>query len=135
MNKTIKIYDIFYLAGLLEGEGCFGFYNCPTISLNMTDYEPVNKARNIMYTKCNIRINRRSRKNPNRKDMYVMQVSGQLAIEWMMTMYPLMSPRRKEKIREIIIKWKEVGINNRAHNLSRANKDKKYKTYFGLRLT
>lgn len=100
-----SIGDIYYIAGLLEGEGCFYFRKCPTITLNMTDLDTVEKARSLMN-----KTNKIYTENPsgNRKEAYRLIVYGDVAMQWMMTIYPLMSIRRKAKIREIIQKWKEM---------------------------
>jgi hypothetical protein len=103
--------DLYYIAGLLEGEGCFGFYGCPSIQITMTDLDTVEKARMILDLK---RVNkiRMQNKGSNRQDQYALNVSGDVAIQWMMTLYSLMSIRRKAKIREIISKWKGMtGLN------------------------
>jgi len=104
----IEIKWIYYIAALLEGEGCFGMYGkSPTIQIYMTDYEPISKLRSLMAPSIAIRI----RKQNGHKSQYYLRFSGQLAIEWMMTLYPLFSPRRKEKIRVIIVEWKNLKIN------------------------
>ena len=46
--------------------------------------------------------------------MYRVQINGTAAIGWMFTIYPLMSKRRQEKIREIISKWK----NSNCHHIN-----------------
>src|SRR6266436_6471870 len=101
MNIENKIY---YIAGLLEGEGSFGFYGCPVIQINMTDGDVIEGARKILHPKANIRTQQKN----DRKLMYILHISGPIAIQWMMTIYPLMKMRRKQKIREVIEKWKEV---------------------------
>lgn len=45
---------------------------------------------------------RKNNENTDRTD-----VNGANAIAWMMTIYKLMSVRRKSKIKEIINKWKQ----------------------------
>jgi len=100
-------HEFYYIAGLLEGEGSFGFYSGPTIQIYMTDYEPIRRLRH--YMKADVAI--RNRKNYStsqlcKKTQYIFRVHGSLAIQWMMTIYPLMSPRRKEQIRNVITSWK-----------------------------
>jgi hypothetical protein len=102
MNRSVK--DIYWLAGLLEGEGSFGILSNgsnPVIYLQMNDYDIVFKVRSLMCKHYAIGI--RSRQ-PN--DSYVYRVHGNIAIQWMMTLYPLMGKRRKEKITEILNLWK-----------------------------
>ena len=112
----IKTTDIHYIAGLLEGEGSFGFYKCPVIQVHMTDSEPIHKLNMIMCPAARVRVQTKLA----RKTMYVFHFSGQLAIEWMMTIYPLMSSRRKE----IINQWKLV--TGRHHVLSQHNRTRRF---------
>lgn len=98
----IKI--IYYIAGLLEGEGCFDYKDCPRIILGMKDEDTIVKARTLLKSDNKIEI--RNPTKPNHNTIYRIVISGNLAVQWMMTLYPLMSRRRKEKIRELLIKWK-----------------------------
>lgn len=98
-----KPSDIYYIAGLLEGEGCFSFYKTPKISLAMTDRDIVVKVRDIICINCNIE---HVRGEENKKDIYRFAVYGAISVQWMMTLYSLMGARRKEKIREILSIWK-----------------------------
>lgn len=102
----MDIDKINYLAGLLEGEGSFGFYDCPVIQLVMTDYDIVAKARNLMCP--GVRIREQDRKEENHSIKYHLHFSGSLAIQWMMTLYHLMGSRRKAKIRTVIAQWKDM---------------------------
>jgi hypothetical protein len=97
--------EIAWLAGLLEGEGCFAMYgnDRPLIKLAMTDLDTISKAAGLMG--CS-NIQRKEMDNPNHKTQYVFYVYNSLAISWMMTIYSFMSNRRKEKIKEVISKWK-----------------------------
>ena len=102
MTKTIK--EIAWLAGLLEGEGYFGCNRTAVIQLGMTDEDTISKARDMMSLDKKIYIISKE----NRKTIYYFKVQGSLAIQWMLTIYSLMSRRRKEKIREILAKYKEM---------------------------
>lgn len=102
--------NVYYIAGLLEGEGCFGIYNnCPSITICMTDKDTIELAKNIIDIKDNNTIKYTVRELP-RKPMYSLNVSGNVAIQWMMTLYSLMSSRRKSKIREILNAWKNHNL-------------------------
>ena len=98
-----------WVAGLLEGEGCF--YNQsrghnPIIQLGMTDLDIVVRVAKILgchkVIKCKI-----DTRGKNPKSMYRTVLYGSLAIEWMMTLYTLMGTRRKEKIKECLLTWKK----------------------------
>lgn len=98
----MDIKQLYWLAGLLEGEGCFSLNKgMPSISLNMTDEDVVVQARNIMCPTYSINIYN----PPKGKPAYSFHFGGNLAISWMMTLYSLMKRRRKEKIRELIFIW------------------------------
>jgi len=94
----IKLTEIAWLGGLLEGEGCFrlneGKYPC--ISLGMTNEDTVIKAATLMKSK----IYRCG-------NIWNARTAGVRAIQWMMTLYSLFGKRRRAKIEEIIKVWKE----------------------------
>jgi hypothetical protein len=107
----IDTKDIHWLAGLLEGEGCFQYRRYkskiskqlwyPQIKVEMTDLDPIAKAAKLLGNKVN-----RGKLLPSGKRCYLAQVMGRRAIEWMMTLYSLMGERRRAKIKEIITAWK-----------------------------
>src|SRR6266853_474466 len=101
----VKINEIHWLAGLLEGEGSFGYYDCAVLQLHMTDFDIVNRAQKLIDSTANIRT--QIKKGGDYKIQYVLHVSGANAIQWMMTLYSLMGERRKSKIKECITKWKQ----------------------------
>lgn len=99
-------HEIYWLAGILEGEGCFTMQpTSPRIQLKMCDEDIIIKARSLMQEDSRIFI---IPAEGNRKTSYRISIHGIRAIEWMMTLYPLMGRRRKEKIREVVKIWKEV---------------------------
>jgi hypothetical protein len=109
----IKTTDISWIAGLLEGEGNFSIKQAkvknvlsPRINLNMIDEDIVTKVRNIINPSIKIRF--RELENRGWKKQYVIRVSGNLAVQWMMTVYCLMGKRRKQQIREVFDTWKTM---------------------------
>jgi len=110
--------EIAWLAGLLEGEGCFSAYtrlrygNPPSgrvysrvlIQLAMTDEFPVAKAAEIMgvsHVTC-------VRRTTCGKLIYRTNVYGPNAIRWMREIYSFMSPRRQAKINECVRVWENM---------------------------
>ena len=95
----IKIKEIAWLAGLLEGEGCFAIHGkkYPRIVLKMCDEDIVIKAASLMES--------RIYRNGNQ---WVTQVNGAYAIEWMMTLYVFFGKRRREAVTEVIKVWKRA---------------------------
>lgn len=108
--------DVLWLAGLLEGEGCFILQRhsngmTPTrymqiaIQLIMTDEDVVSRAASILGSP----YNTPDRKTKGGKSIHRTVVHGPRAAGWMMTLLPLMGARRKAKIVEIINLWKNEG--------------------------
>ena len=94
----IKVTDIHWLAGLLEGEGCFYLEKRrhPGISLQMGDEDIVVRAAALMKSKVN-----------HYRNMWTTRVYGTYAIQWMMILYSCLGERRKEMITRVIQVWKE----------------------------
>lgn len=106
--------DIYWLAGLLEGEGCFYAHKSAgkttenkcklLIQLVMTDRDIVDRAAKIMGTTVY------NRKNPpslaKNKQVYVTRIFGNHAAAWMMTLFRLMGDRRRVKIEACLSAWK-----------------------------
>lgn len=94
--------QLYWLAGLLEGEGSFGCYksshqydyHVPTIQLVMTDGDVMLKASSYMGT------NSHKQKVPARgiKHPYKTSLSGEAAARLMIVLYPLMGDRRQSQI-------------------------------------
>ena len=106
----IKMKEIAWLAGLLEGEGCFAIHKrkYPRIVLKMTCEDIVTRAASLMKTTIY--------RNGNQ---WVTQANGAYAISWMMTLYPFFGKRRREKVTEVISCWKKAtyvrGLNRIKH--------------------
>lgn len=108
--------SIEWLAGLLEGEGCFsemisgssGKYTTPLISLVMTDKDVVESA-NVLFQQLSgrsIRVNERTLASG--KVAYSLFLTGLPAAKVMQAIYPLMGHRRAEKIKLILSLWEPV---------------------------
>lgn len=87
-----------WLAGLLEGEGCFYFRTTPWIMLQMTDEDVVQKAALLFKRKCS----RCSKPLPSGKYVYHTHVTGTDALGVMESLLPFMGIRRSEKIKEVM---------------------------------
>jgi hypothetical protein len=101
----ITIREIDWLAGILEGEGCFYYQqDSPAIQLTMTDLDIVQRAKHILK---HTTFERELKPTTlTTKPAYVIRIVGNKAIGWMFTLYPLMGQRRRAKIKEIIAQWK-----------------------------
>ena len=107
-------HNISWVAGLLEGEGCFcsrGKGHNPIIQLAMTNIDILIRAAKILgchkVIQCKIET-----RGTNPKQMYRTVLYGVKAIGWMMTLYVLMGLRRKEQIRECLSEWKNKTTRN-----------------------
>ena len=113
IGEALSIKDIYWLAGWLEGEGCFSLYQDGNskqfrIEFSSTDLDIIERVVKIMRTHEKIYERKRTLTNNGtlRKQDYYVHIRGSLAIQWMMTIYSLMGTRRKSKIKEVIIEWK-----------------------------
>lgn len=102
MTKT----ELSWLAGLLEGEGCFGIGKShgmrPRIDLHMSDEDVVARACKLMgigsYSKREGGQDRR----PGKRTMFRAAIEGPRAVELMKKLSPLMGERRHAKIEEVL---------------------------------
>ncbi len=103
--------NLYWLAGLLEGETTFrlsgssSFVKYPEITLAMSDKDIVYRAASILGGPGVVReVDERDKERlvKTRKLMYCFSVCGDLAIEWMKLLLPIMGERRSNKIRQIL---------------------------------
>lgn len=97
-----------WLAGLLEGEGCFwgywrGPYFQPGISLAMTDRDVVARAADLFGTK----VSDRSPDKRGNKPMWRCSVQSTRAARWMADLHEFMGERRRAKIESVLREWAE----------------------------
>ena len=107
--------DIYWLAGILEGEACFiakkyqhGKYQHRQlrIGVEMCDKDIVERIKKITKATANVTL-RNARPNRKHRPRYTINLNGARAIQWAQTIYPLMGERRQTAIREMIKIWKE----------------------------
>jgi hypothetical protein len=89
--------EMYWLAGLLEGEGCFTFKrpNKPVVALQMTDEDVMERAHALMGSPP---PTHRKPQKEHHKASWVTQVSGQQAVDLMLLVRPYMGTRRQEQI-------------------------------------
>lgn len=93
--------EIAWLAGLLEGEGCFSYVCSPTIVLGMTDEDIVKRVGNA----AGRHIRGPYQYAHNRKPVFYCNIHGVPAVEIMRAIRPYMGARRGAKIDEILAKY------------------------------
>lgn len=101
--ENLNLKDKYWLAGLIEGEGCFCINRnqnkteYPGFKMNMCDEDIIAKAANILNHKYSI-----SYKTIKEKPVYLITFTGKKAYRLMQLMHPLMGKRRQSKINEIM---------------------------------
>lgn len=113
----IPARQLYWLAGLLEGEGCFSeqtYHKCgshwrvlPSIELIMTDRDVVVRAGAMIGG-----AQRRVRSYPgtgSNKRTHRWRVNGARAAHVMKTILPLMGQRRSRRINKILVKYERSG--------------------------
>lgn len=118
----MKSADIHWLAGYLEGEGCFGHYNrrrsrdvagerrdgsrggsqfVLMVSVGSTDLDVIERAATLMRGHVYARKKIRGRKRD-----WTVHIGGPRAAGLMMTLLPLMGARRAKRIKEALAAWR-----------------------------
>lgn len=97
--------DAAWLAGLLDGEGCFDApRGNPRIRVKMTDLDVILRAADVMDASTYGEVDhRRTVTGGERSPLMVAQVSGDKAIAVMRAVLPWMGARRAAKITELIV--------------------------------
>ena len=94
-----------WLAGILEGEGCFKMDPRPRIAVAMTDEDIIERVATLFsssYTKWNV-------KTKGGKSVWQTTIGRRKDLPELLTrLYPYMGKRRQEKIDELFIYYKEV---------------------------
>ena len=102
----ISIKELHWLAGILEGEGCFhsnhGRRHQAKITLSMTDEDVVRRVAKIF----NNTVTMKPPSNQGNRMVFAVAKTSAPAAAWMMTLYPLLGNRRRAKIREILTAWR-----------------------------
>lgn len=113
---AITVREIAWLAGLLEGEGSFGFSGSKgsiRLNLAMSDKDVVQRAADLMKAKVMERQPKVLRKDGSpKKKMYTVSLYSNKAAAWMMTIYVFMGERRKARIEASLADWKSRRAKN-----------------------
>lgn len=92
--------DAAWLAGILEGEGCFDTHgNSPRVRVKMTDKDVVERAAQMMGGRVN---ENRWYRREGKKPQWEAAVTGAWAYNVMVVVRPFMGARRGEKIDELM---------------------------------
>jgi hypothetical protein len=113
----MKVEHVYYLAGILEGEGCFDFYRkktklasggesisiYPRIQLNMNDRDIIERI--VQLTGMGRVLGPYGEKrgdNLNAKGYYAWNIAGTKAADLMRQLHPYMGIRRQGKIEQVL---------------------------------
>jgi hypothetical protein len=110
----IDIKDWYWLAGLIEGEGCF-YLNTGQgkpkiqVKVKMTDEDVIRRIHSI--TNLGSVNGPYSNGDAKWKQVYVWTINRQAdAAAFMMTIYPLMGIRRQSKMKELLTIWRAIPV-------------------------
>lgn len=117
--------DLAWAAGFLEGEGSFGNSGCPAVTAAQVQKEPIDRLTALFGGSVKLRTT----KGFSTKPIWVWRVNTHRSVEVMMTLYVLMSPKRKGEIERALTLWKTSrlmkrrgsGLCGRGHLLSGYN--------------
>jgi len=100
--------ELHWLAGFLEGEGCFSWvrpsqsnrrkHGAPMITATSTDEDIIRRVASMLCTT----VLRQEPRAEKYKAVYSTRAYSAAAAGYMMELYPLMGLRRQQKIREIL---------------------------------
>lgn len=97
-SKPLSTLHLAWAAGFLEGEGSFS--SCVTAA--QVQKEPIERLAAMFGG----RITRRTTKGHGTQPIWVWALPNRRSIEIMMTLYVLMSPRRRQQIETALARWK-----------------------------
>jgi hypothetical protein len=131
---TVRTHDLFWAAGFMEGEGSFqNQRNNISLSAVQVQREPLERLHSLFGgTICACK-----KRGEKCSDFFKWQVTGTPAAGLAMTLFSLMSPRRKDQIEAALTKWRHAPLANgkrtvcaRGHTFDDANT---YRTPKGYR--
>jgi hypothetical protein len=94
--------DAAWLAGLLDGEGCFDSpRGNPRVRVKMSDLDVVLRAADLMGASTHYELVK------DRKPLLVAQITGQRAVDVMRSVLPFLGARRTSKVTEIVLTHKD----------------------------
>ncbi len=103
--KEISIQDLYWLAGLLEGEVWFGWKGTPVVTIQMSDLDIIQRVAGMFERK--YYPVRKDKRNKKGRQMYHVSISSIAAIKWMDKLYPLMGERRQKQIKNAKLKFRK----------------------------
>ena len=106
---TIDMRELYWAAGFLEGEGSFhadSRLRAIVITCGQVNREPLERLQKLIGGSIHVRKPVR-KLFANAQPLSALVVSGTMAAAWAMTLYSLMSEKRKEQIRKALELWRD----------------------------
>lgn len=107
---NIQSTDVQWLAGYLEGEGCFTWasagknqHSYPRISVCSIDQDVIERVTHLFQAS----IYTRAPHGNRQRTYHCHHVCGR-AVGWMMTLYKFLGKRRQTRIREVLALWRSI---------------------------
>lgn len=103
-----SLATIAWLAGYLEGEGCFHLDTSrrrPVITVRSTDEDVIKRVAALWGTNVHYYDNRPG--SLGKKRIFGTQTRGARGGGWMMTLYAFLGTRRRAKVREVLSGWRK----------------------------
>lgn len=124
INICVTETDIFWLAGLLEGEGSFckgapSSPNLPVVSCQMTDEDTIGKVASLFGVK--YQTNKARRKNWKRT--FTARIRGSGARKLMTELMPFMSIRRQKQMSVALSSYDPLAIQRRWKHIEKMTPD------------
>lgn len=95
-----RVAELAWAAGFLEGEGCFSSSKtCANVVASQKQREPLERLQGYLGGYGNIYSIRGGK-------YWLWNLYGIRAVEVMFTLYPMLSPRRQARVREVLSLWK-----------------------------
>jgi hypothetical protein len=103
--QRLTTTDLHWAAGFLEGEGSFGNGGAGIgMNASQVQKEPLEKLQRLFGG--NLHLDNTSIKHPNHQNCWHWTLVGRAGAAIMMTLYVLMSTRRKQQIEKYLTVWK-----------------------------
>ncbi len=128
MANNLTLPEFWWLVGILEGEGYFGYEKWSwRVQVKMTDYDTMQKVK-LIFEKITGRVHTiHESPNKNLRDSlpYVIAIHGQDAREVMLMVVAHMSERRRQKIWQSLNKYKPKATNTEVIDILSLMKNRK----------
>jgi hypothetical protein len=128
---TISTLDIAWAAGFIEGEGCFSQTGTSAqVTAAQVQKEPIERLQRIFGGT----VTQRQTRGFSEKAIWIWRLNVTRSVQVMMTLYVLMSPKRKREIELSLERWKANKRILRSHGSTTCTKGHSLLGYNGLRV-